>query len=149
MTIVKTTEARMSWYNIPVKLAFLWWRKKKECHGFWWDYVTEFALRCSMKERKYNKDCADQIIHSLGVDLKKINECIGNPMEDEKNPILEAEQNAQGGKGSHTDTNIVPSLKKNGVKYQGKLERKAVLQAICSELPKNMNLPAICLHNDA
>ena len=31
----------------------------------WWDYVTDFAIRCSMKEKKYNKDCSDQVIKSL------------------------------------------------------------------------------------
>jgi len=32
----------------------------------WWDYVTDFAIRCPMKEEKYNKKCADQVIQSLG-----------------------------------------------------------------------------------
>ena len=31
----------------------------------WWDYVTDFAIRCSVKEKKYNKDCSDQVIKSL------------------------------------------------------------------------------------
>ena len=32
---------------------------------FWWDYVTDFAIRCSMKEKKYNKDCSDISLDSL------------------------------------------------------------------------------------
>lgn len=32
----------------------------------WWDYASDFAIRCSMKENKYNKACADQVIQSLG-----------------------------------------------------------------------------------
>lgn len=32
----------------------------------WWDYVTDFAIRCPMKQEKYNKLCADQVIRSLG-----------------------------------------------------------------------------------
>jgi len=32
----------------------------------WWDYVTDFAIRCPMKEKKYTKECADGIIKSLG-----------------------------------------------------------------------------------
>ncbi|KAE8703115.1 Vacuolar-sorting receptor 1 [Hibiscus syriacus] len=32
----------------------------------WWDYVTDFQIRCPMKEKKYNKDCADGVIKSLG-----------------------------------------------------------------------------------
>lgn len=33
----------------------------------WWDYVTDFAIRCPMKHEKYNKQCADQVIRSLGI----------------------------------------------------------------------------------
>jgi hypothetical protein len=32
----------------------------------WWDYVTDFQIRCPMKEKKYKKDCADAVIKSLG-----------------------------------------------------------------------------------
>ncbi|KAK2966879.1 hypothetical protein RJ640_028889, partial [Escallonia rubra] len=61
----------------------------------WWDYVTDFAIRCPMKERKYNKECADQVIQSLGIDLKEIDKCIGDPDADVDNPVLKDEQEAQ------------------------------------------------------
>jgi len=32
----------------------------------WWDYVTDFHIRCPMKEKKYNKKCAETVIKSLG-----------------------------------------------------------------------------------
>ncbi len=32
----------------------------------WWDYVTDFQIRCPMKEKKYNQECADSVIKSLG-----------------------------------------------------------------------------------
>jgi hypothetical protein len=32
----------------------------------WWDYVTDFHVRCSMKEKKYSKDCAEDVMKSLG-----------------------------------------------------------------------------------
>lgn len=32
----------------------------------WWDYVSDFSIRCPMKEKKYTKECADQVIMSLG-----------------------------------------------------------------------------------
>ena len=32
----------------------------------WWDYVTDFHIRCSMKEKRYSKECAEDVIHSLG-----------------------------------------------------------------------------------
>ncbi|KAL2474489.1 Vacuolar-sorting receptor 1 [Abeliophyllum distichum] len=58
----------------------------------WWDYVTDFAICCPMKEKKYTKDCADQVIHSLGVDVKKIIKCIGDTEADTDNPVLKSEQ---------------------------------------------------------
>ena len=33
----------------------------------WWDYVTDFQIRCPMSEKKYNQECAEQVITSLGV----------------------------------------------------------------------------------
>jgi hypothetical protein len=32
----------------------------------WWDYVTDFHIRCSMKEKKYSKECAERVVESLG-----------------------------------------------------------------------------------
>ena len=32
-----------------------------------WDYVTDFAIQCPMKEKKYTKECADGVIKSLGM----------------------------------------------------------------------------------
>jgi hypothetical protein len=32
----------------------------------WWDYVTDFHVRCPMSEKKYNQECAEQVITSLG-----------------------------------------------------------------------------------
>lgn len=31
----------------------------------WWDYVTDFHIRCSMKEKKYSKTCAEDVLKSL------------------------------------------------------------------------------------
>lgn len=41
----------------------------------WWDYVSDFAIRCPMKEKKYTKECAEQVIKSLGK-LRNVNLCI-------------------------------------------------------------------------
>lgn len=32
----------------------------------WWDYATDFHIRCPMSAKKYNKECADKVIKSLG-----------------------------------------------------------------------------------
>lgn len=113
----------------------------------WWDYVTDFAIRCPMKENKYNEECANQVIKSLGIDLKEIQSCVGDPEADKDNPVLKAEQDAQIGKGSRGDVTILPTLVINERQYRGKLDRGAVLKAICSGFQETTE-PAICLTED-
>lgn len=113
----------------------------------WWDYVTDFHIRCPMKEKKYNKECADSVIKSFGLDVDKIGKCMGNPNEDADNPILKEEQDAQIGKGSRGDVTILPTLVVNNRQYRGKLEKKAVLKAICSGFEETTE-PAACLSDD-
>ncbi|KAI3994169.1 hypothetical protein MKX01_012426 [Papaver californicum] len=114
----------------------------------WWDYVTEFGKKCSMKEQRFNKECADQVIQSLGLDIVKIDECIGNDLNaDVENPILSAEQDAQLSKGSRGNVTIIPTLVINNKKYKGKLEKGGALKAICEVLPVNKK-PAICLNHE-
>ncbi|KAL0925991.1 hypothetical protein M5K25_004371 [Dendrobium thyrsiflorum] len=113
----------------------------------WWDYVTDFHIRCPMKEKKYNKECADSVIKSLGLDANKIGKCMGDPNEDADNPILKEEQDAQIGKGSRGDVTILPTLIVNNRQYRGKLEKKAVLKAICSGFEETTE-PAACLSDD-
>ena len=33
----------------------------------WWDYVTDFHIRCPMKEKKYNKEWVENVVQSLGM----------------------------------------------------------------------------------
>ncbi|KAF8091568.1 hypothetical protein N665_0443s0025 [Sinapis alba] len=113
----------------------------------WWDYVTDFAIRCPMKDKKYTKECADEIIKSLDIDLKKVDKCIGDPDADVENPILKAEQESQIGKGSRGDVTILPTLVVNNRQYRGKLEKGAVLKAMCSGFQESTE-PAICLTED-
>uniref|UniRef100_A0A1J3HH75 Vacuolar-sorting receptor 3 n=1 Tax=Noccaea caerulescens TaxID=107243 RepID=A0A1J3HH75_NOCCA len=113
----------------------------------WWDYVTDFQIRCPMKEKKYNKECADSVIKSLGIDSKKLDKCMGDPDADLDNPVLKEEQDAQVGKGTRGDVTILPTLVVNNRQYRGKLEKSAVLKALCSGF-EEMTEPAICLSND-
>lgn len=113
----------------------------------WWDYVTDFSIRCPMKEKKYTKDCADQVIQSLGIDVKQIEKCVGDPEADADNPVLKAEQEAQIGKGTRGDVTILPTLVVNNRQYRGKLDKGAVLKAICSGFEETTE-PTICLSDD-
>ncbi|KAJ9134887.1 hypothetical protein P3X46_032132 [Hevea brasiliensis] len=111
----------------------------------WWDYVTDFAIRCPMKDKKYTKQCADKVIQSLGVDLNKIDKCIGDTEADVENPVLKAEQDAQIGKGFRGDVTTLPTLVVNNKQYRGKLDKGPVLKAICADFEETTK-PAICFH---
>ncbi|KAM1917223.1 hypothetical protein ACFX13_036849 [Malus domestica] len=113
----------------------------------WWDYVTDFHIRCSMKEKKYSKECAEDVMKSLDLPVDKIKKCMGNPEDDAENAVLKAEQEIQVGRGSRGDVTILPTLVINNVQFRGKLERTTVLKAICAGF-KEMDDPPICLTGD-
>ncbi|KAF0913663.1 hypothetical protein E2562_023763 [Oryza meyeriana var. granulata] len=113
----------------------------------WWDFVHDFSIRCPMKEKKYTPECAVDVIKSLGLDVEKINKCVGDPKADEENPILKAEQDAQIGHDKRGDVTILPTLVINNRQYRGKLDKSAVLKAICAGFEETTE-PAICLSED-
>ncbi|KAL9251723.1 Vacuolar-sorting receptor 7-like protein [Drosera capensis] len=113
----------------------------------WWDYVTDFHFRCSMKEKKYTKTCAHDVLASLNLPVDKVTECMGDLEADTENPVLKSEQEAQVGKGSRGDVTILPTLVINNVQYRGNLERTTVLKAICAGFKETWD-PPICLSTD-
>ncbi|XP_064972096.1 vacuolar-sorting receptor 7-like isoform X1 [Musa acuminata AAA Group] len=113
----------------------------------WWDFVTDYHVRCSMKDKKYSTDCAEDVVKSLGLPLAKITKCMGNPEADVENDVLKTEQELQVGHDSRGDVTILPTLVINNVQYRGKLERIAVLKAICAGF-KESTEPPVCLNGD-
>ncbi|KAJ7969394.1 Vacuolar-sorting receptor-like protein [Quillaja saponaria] len=113
----------------------------------WWDYVTDFHIRCSMKEKRYSKECAEDVMKSLDLPIKKIKTCMGDPEADVENKVLKTEQELQVGRGSRGDVTILPTLVINNVQYRGKLERTSVLKAICAGFKETTD-PPVCLSGD-
>ncbi|GAV75047.1 PA domain-containing protein [Cephalotus follicularis] len=113
----------------------------------WWDYVTDFHIRCSMKEKRYSKECAEDVMKSHGLPIDKIKKCIGDPEADVENELLKIEQELQVGRGSRGDVTILPTLVINNVQYRGKLERTAVLKAICAGFKETTD-PPVCISSD-
>ncbi|KAE8728988.1 Vacuolar-sorting receptor 6 [Hibiscus syriacus] len=113
----------------------------------WWDYVTDFHIRCSMKEKRYSKECAEGVMSSLDLPIEKIKKCMGDPEADIENEVLKQEQQLRVGQGSRGDVTILPTLVINNVQYRGKLERSAVLKAICAGF-KETTEPSVCLSAD-
>ncbi|XP_017701108.1 vacuolar-sorting receptor 6-like isoform X2 [Phoenix dactylifera] len=110
----------------------------------WWDFVTDYHVRCSMEGKKYSRDCAENVAKSLGLPLDKILKCMGDPEADVENEVLKREQEIQVGRGSRGDVTILPTLVINNVQYRGILERTAVLKAICAGF-KESTEPPVCL----
>jgi len=110
----------------------------------WWDYVTDFQIRCPMKEKKYGPVCAEEVLKSLSISVDEVRKCMGNPEADEDNAILINEQNAQVGSGTRGDVTILPTLIINQHQYRGKLDKGAVLKAICSGYQETTD-PPVCL----
>ncbi|KAL4310681.1 hypothetical protein GQ457_01G045870 [Hibiscus cannabinus] len=113
----------------------------------WWDYVTDFHIRCSMKQNRYSKECAEAVMSALDLPVEKIKKCLGDPEADVENEVLKQEQLLQVGRGSRGDVTILPTLVINNVQYRGKLERSAVLKAICAGF-KETTEPSVCLSAD-
>ncbi|XP_060191266.1 vacuolar-sorting receptor 6-like [Lycium barbarum] len=113
----------------------------------WWDYVTDFHIRCSMKQKRYSKECAEEVMKSLDLPVDKIQKCMGDPEANVENEVLKTEQDLQVGRGPRGDVTILPTMVINDVQYRGKLERTAVLKAICAGF-KETTEPSICLSGD-
>ncbi|KAG5562409.1 hypothetical protein RHGRI_005218 [Rhododendron griersonianum] len=113
----------------------------------WWDYVTDFHIRCSMKKKRYSEECAEDVMKSLDLPIEKIKKCMGDRDADVENEVLKIEQDLQVGRGSRGDVTILPTLVVNNVQYRGKLERTAVLKAVCAGF-KETTAPRICLTSD-
>lgn len=113
----------------------------------WWDFVVDYRVRCSMKEEKYSRQCARDVVSSLGLPVEMVEECMGDPGADADNDVLRTEQIVQVGHGSRGDVTILPTLVINNVQYRGKLESTAVLKAICAGF-KESTEPPVCLTQD-
>lgn len=100
--------------------------------GVWWEYVTDFKARCKMADKNYNAECAEKVIAALGLEVRKVRDCVGDPTKDVENLVLKEEQEAQVGTGTRGDVTILPTLVINQRQYRGKLDVNAVLKAICS-----------------
>ncbi|GJM84346.1 hypothetical protein PR202_ga00006 [Eleusine coracana subsp. coracana] len=141
----------------------LWTNSNDECGpkcDMLMNFLKEFKGAAQLLEKGgYNLQFAD-IMASLcqyntcdvftlttGLDVKKVDKCMGDPNADSDHPLLKLEQDAQIGKGSRGDVTILPTLVVNNRQYRGKLERKAVLKAICAGFEETTE-PNVCLSDD-
>ncbi|KAG0592962.1 hypothetical protein KC19_1G293800 [Ceratodon purpureus] len=110
----------------------------------WWDYVTDFQIRCPMKDKLYNRECAEKVMTSLSLSVADVRSCMMDPELDADNDLLKKEQDAQVGTGTRGDVTILPTLIINSRQYRGKLDKGAVMKAICSGFQETTD-PPVCL----
>ncbi|CAI5929857.1 unnamed protein product [Closterium sp. NIES-64] len=113
----------------------------------WWDYVTDFRKRCSMADKMFNAVCAETVLTSLGIDVRTVRTCVGDPTQDVDNPLLQQQEDAQVGKNGRSDVTIQPTLVINNKQYRGKLDPMGVLRAVCSGFEEATE-PPVCLGAD-
>jgi hypothetical protein len=88
----------------------------------WWDFVTDYRVRCSMREKKYSRGCAEEVVASLGLPPEMMAECMGDPEADADNEVLKTEQMVQVGQGNRGNVTVSPTLVINNVQYRGRLD---------------------------
>ena len=127
----------------------------------WWQYVSDYAKRCTIKRGTFGEDCSRQQQKRLSRKMKTkegsadlssllddVRKCMGNSRADEMHPLLEQEINyeMERFKAGLGHINYLPSVLINTIQYRGRLERGAVLRGICAGFEETSE-PAVCLQD--
>ncbi|KAK9795904.1 hypothetical protein WJX73_006236 [Symbiochloris irregularis] len=116
----------------------------------WWEYVTKFAVQCSMDSSLYSQECAEQVWDDIGANSwssrDALHECIGDIDADTRNEIFENEMDLQKGDSQTGEVYILPTIRINGGQYRGKLAYTEVLRALCAAFEDEQKQPPpVCL----
>ena len=115
----------------------------------WWDYVVEFGAKCTMESGNYgDENCAISILNSVQLDVEQWRRCVGDPDANERNAVLEEQQEAQVGTDGRSDVSILPTVVINNEQYRGKIISSDILQAICAGFAAGTE-PEVCGGADA
>ena len=115
----------------------------------WWDYVVEFGAKCTMESGNYgDENCAISILNSVQLDVEQWRRCVGDPDANERNAVLEQQQEAQVGTDGRSDVSILPTVVINNEQYRGKIISSDILQAICAGFAAGTE-PEVCGGADA
>jgi len=115
----------------------------------WWEYVSQFAERCSMRNGSFGKSCSKSVSSKLGIDSKTIDSCVGDVDANAENDALQAElafeqDKEDSGRGA---VRILPTIVINTNQYRGHLDSLSILGAICSGFKESTEPPEYCLTN--
>ncbi|KAE8804082.1 protein TSS [Hordeum vulgare] len=45
----------------------------------WWGFLADYRVRCSMREKKYSRRCAEEVVASLSLPAELVEQCMGIP----------------------------------------------------------------------
>ncbi|XP_048563234.1 vacuolar-sorting receptor 3-like isoform X2 [Triticum urartu] len=116
-------------------------------YELWTNSNDECGPKCDMLMHFLKEFKGAAQLLEKGLEVKKIDKCMGDSNDDSDHPLLKMEQDSQIGKGSRGDVTILPTLVVNNRQYRGKLGRKAVLKAICAGFEETTE-PNVCLSDD-
>jgi len=115
----------------------------------WWDYVVQFGAKCTMESGNYGSEsCAISILNSVQLDVEQWRQCVGDPDANERNRVLDEQQEAQVGTDGRSDVSILPTVVINDEQYRGKIIGSDILQAICAGFAAGTE-PEVCGGADA
>jgi len=125
-------------HHVATEMAMPW---------LWWDYVSLFSERCTMRSGSFGESCSKSISTMLGIDTRKMEMCVGNVTANVENDALEVEMRAQqdkedSGRGA---VRILPTVVINTNQYRGHLDSQSILSALCSGFQETTEPPEYCL----
>ena len=95
-----------------------------------------------------DENCAISILNSVQLDVEQWRRCVGDPDANERNAVLEQQQEAQVGTDGRSDVSILPTVVINNEQYRGKIISSDILQAICAGFAAGTE-PEVCGGADA
>eukprot|EP01025_Chloroclados_australasicus_P003694 TRINITY_DN10886_c0_g1_i3.p1 TRINITY_DN10886_c0_g1~~TRINITY_DN10886_c0_g1_i3.p1 ORF type:complete len:594 (-),score=72.91 TRINITY_DN10886_c0_g1_i3:1060-2841(-) len=99
----------------------------------WWDYTYAVLDQCSGDN--FNRNCSNQQLKDLYMDVAKVDACMGDLNADEESEIIERELNGMTDDGDTTRGKIVliPTIVVNKEEqYRGSMDDLSVMRAICA-----------------
>ncbi|KAI5016963.1 hypothetical protein ZWY2020_037341 [Hordeum vulgare] len=86
----------------------------------WWDFVADYRIRCSMREKKYSRRCAEKVVASLSLPAELVEQCMGDPDGDPSPAPARFSDDVRGTKGTGKQFGQLKDIKKKSDDKSGK-----------------------------
>ncbi|CAE7880296.1 BP80 [Symbiodinium sp. KB8] len=107
------------------RIAQKWHMRQAKFSTEWWDYVSKYLDECPATGsddplHTFGEKCSERLMHQVGLDVEKVEECIRNTKEDKL--AYQRENSAWSS----------DALRINGWRYSGTMDADLVTKAICA-----------------